>query len=236
MVITLSREAESGGDEIARLIAERAGIQLADRTILERIARRSGLPIAQLAVFDDLMPGPVEGIIAEWRTSVSHDLYLRRLVDALLALEREDNVLILGRGAAFVLTDPGTTHVRVVAPLPCRLARLIERSAAPRAAGGRLLARSDAARARFVRHAFDADINAACHYDLLVNTAELTLEDAAELILFTARRKAARRLIADELPKDLLSDVLRFRRRPRFPRVSEAVWRHCERRLSRFGP
>jgi hypothetical protein len=181
------------------------------------------------------MPGAVEAVIAEWRTSISHGLYLRRLVDALLALEREDNVLIVGRGAAFVLTDPGTAHVRVIAPLPCRVARLVQRGAGPREAARRLLRQSDASRARFVRHAFDADINAACHYDLVVNTAELTSEDAAELILFTARRKAARRSLAEEPPQDLLSDVLRFRRRPRLPRVSEAIWRHCERRLSEFG-
>ncbi len=234
MVITLSREAESGGDEIARLAAERAGLQLADRVILERIARQAGLPIAQLAVFDEVVPGPIEEVIAEWRTSVSRDLYLRRLVDALLALEREDGVLILGRGAAFVLTDPGTTHVRVAVPMPCRVARLVQRKGLPLSEAHRWLRHSDAARAQFVRQAFDADINAACHYDLVVNSAELTLGEAAELILFAARQKSVRRSVAKEPMEDLLSHVLRFRRRPRFPRVREATWRHCERRSSEF--
>jgi cytidylate kinase len=230
VVITLSREAESGGEQIARLVSEGAGLQLADRAILGRISQQTGLPIAQLAAFDELMPGPIEGVIVEWRTSASHDLYVRRLVDALMALEREDDVLIMGRGAAFVLTDPGTAHLRVVAPMPCRVARLVERTRMPRSRAQRLLRQSDAARAHFVRRAFDADIGAACHYDLVIDTAELTLEDAAELALLAARRKSARRSIPKESAERLVSHVLRFRRRPRFPRVSEAVWRNWDRR------
>jgi len=235
VVITLSRQAECGGEAIARLVAERLGLQIADRDILERIADREGLPIAHLALFDEAIPGAIEAVIAEWRTSVSHPIYLRRLVYTLLTLEREDNLLIMGRGAAFVLTDPGTLHVRVVAPMPCRVAHLVQRQGIPRSEAERMLSRSDAARARFVRRAFDADIDAACHYDLTMNTAELTAEDGAEIVVLAAQRKAGRRAVAAEAPGDFLSHVLSFRRRPRFPRVSEVIWRRCERRISQPG-
>ena len=230
MIITLSRQAESGGEEIARAIVEAVGLELADRVILERIAQREGIPIAQLAVFDEAMPGPIEAVIVEWRTSASHGIYLRRLVQALLALERDDNVLIIGRGAAFVLTDPGTLHVRVVAPMPCRVASLVQRKGIFRAEAQRLLRVSDEGRARFVRQSFDADIDDPCHYDITLNTAEIRLEDAVEIILLAARRKSRRRSVALESPQDFLSHVMRFQRRPRFPRVSEVTWRHCERR------
>jgi len=235
VVITLSRQAECGGEEIAQRVAERLGMQIADRDILERIADREGLPIADLALFDEVVPGAIEAVIAEWRTSVSHPVYLRRLVHTLLALEREDALLIMGRGAAFVLTDPGTLHVRVVAPMPCRIARLVQRTGTPRSEAERMLVRSDAARARFVRHAFDADIDVACHYDLTVNTAELTAADGSEIVVLAAQRKARRRSVAVETPDEFLSNVLSFRRRPRFPRVSEIIWRRCQRRMSQSG-
>ncbi len=230
MVITLSRQAESQGEEIAHLVARQAGLHVADRAILERIAQREGLPVAQLAVFDEVMPGPIEAVIAEWRTSVSHGIYLRRLIQAVLALEREDDVLVVGRGAAFILTDPGTLHVRVVAPVPCRTARLIQRQGIFRSQAEQLLRASDRARARFVRESFDADIDAPYHYDLVLNTAELAPEEAAEVILLAAQRKSQHRLGPPDAPRDFLSHVMRFRRRPRFPRVSEIVWRRCERR------
>ncbi|MCJ7750132.1 MAG: cytidylate kinase-like family protein, partial [Armatimonadetes bacterium] len=139
-------------------------------------------------------------------------------------------VLIVGRGAAFVLTDPGTLHVRVVAPMPCRVARLVQRKGLFKAEAQRLLRASDEARDRFVRQSFDADIDAPCHYDITLNTAELRFEDAVEIVLLAARRKSRRRSVALETPQDFLSHVMRFQRRPRFPRVSEVTWRRCERR------
>ena len=218
MVITLSRQAECGGEDIAQLAAERLGVQIADRAILERIAQREGLPVAHLAVFDETVPGAIEAVIAEWRTSISHAVYLRRLVHVLLTLEREDHVLIVGRGAAFVLTDPGTLHVRVVAPLPHRVAHLMHRQAIGRGEAERILGRSDEARAQFLRRAFEADINAPCHYDLTINTAELAVEEAAEIVVLAARRKAPRRVVPAETPEDFVSQVLRIQRWPRFPR------------------
>jgi cytidylate kinase len=236
VVITLSRQAGCGGEETAQLAAERLGIQVADRTILERIAQHEGLPVEDLAVFDDVAPGAIEAVIAEWRTSVNQAVYLRRVAHALLLLEHEDNVLIMGRGAAFVLTDPGTLHVRVIAPMPCRVARLVQKKGLSAAEAERALKRSDEARVRFVRQVFGADIDSPSHYDLVINTAELAFEEATEMVVVAASRKAARRAVATETPEDFLSHLLHFRRRPRFPRVSETTWQHCRRHLrpSRF--
>lgn len=230
MTITISREAESGGDEIAQLVSECLGLQVADRAILERIAQHEGMPVTHLSLFDDAVPGPIEALIAEWRTSVSQVIYLRRLVRVLLVLEREDSAVIVGRGAAFVLTDPGTLHVRIVAPMPCRIARLVERQGVAQAEAERMIRRRDAVRARFVRQAFGVDIGSPTHYDLTVNTAELPPEGAVEAVAAAARRKATRRM-ATETPEDFLSHLSRFRRRPRFPRVSEVTWERCRRRI-----
>lgn len=232
MVITLSRQAEAGGEEIAQLLCERGGLQCADRALLERIAQREGLPIAQFAIFDEVMPGPVEAVIAEWRTSVGRGSYLRRLVQALLLFEHEDKAVIIGRGSAFVLTDPGTLHVRIIAPMPCRVARLVQREGLHRAHARRLLDASDEARSRFVRQSFAADITDPAHYDLALSTAELSIEDAADSILLAAQRKSRQRSVAHEAAGDLLTHMMGFRRRPRLPRVSGSTWRDTERRSS----
>jgi len=230
MVITVSREAEAGGEEIARLVAERAGLHIADKAILEQIAQQEGAPVADLIRFDEAMPGTIEALIAEWQTSMSHATYLRRLVNVLLLLEREDNVLIIGRGGAFVLTDPGTFHLRVLAPMPCRVAKLVQRERVSATEAERTLRRTDEERARFIHQAFGADIRSPTHYDLVINTAELTVETAAELVVLAAERKATHRRILVESPEDFLSHLSHFRRRPRLPRVSEITWEYCRRR------
>ncbi len=230
MVITLSRQAESGGDEIAELLAGYTGMRLADRTIVEQVAYRSGLPLAHVEIFDEAVPGPIEALVAEWQTSLSHAAYLRRLVHTLLMLEREDNVIVIGRGAAFVLTNPGTFHVRLIAPLPCRIARLMARQGMSRIIAERLLRRADDARARFVRHAFGAEIDDPAHYDMVLNTAEIPLAEAAEIIIGAAQRKSLQRQTALLGPEEIVARVQGLQRRPHAPRVSEVVWQHSRRR------
>jgi len=230
MVVTLSREAEAGGEDIARLVADAAGLRIADKAILERIASQEGAPVSHLLRFDEAMPGAIEALIAEWQTSMSHATYLRRLVGVLLLLEREDNVLIVGRGGAFVLTDLGTFHVRIIAPMPCRVAKVLQREGVLAGEAERALRRLDDERARFIEQSFGADIALPTHYDLTVNTAELEVETAAELIVAAARRKEVRRGIPAGSAEDFLSHLSRFRRRPRLPRVSEITWQYCQRR------
>lgn len=229
VVITLSRQAQSGGDEIAELVAGCTGMRLADRAILEQMAQRAGLPLAHVEIFDELVLGPVEALLAEWQTSVSQAVYLRRLVHTLLMLEREDNVIIIGRGAAFVLTDPGTLHVRIVAPIPCRVARLIEQQGVNRATAERMLRRNDAERARFIHQAFGADIDHPAHYDLVLNTAEISLQAATEIVGRAARSKSAQRQAAPLSPGDIIARVQRLQTRPHEPRVSEVIWQYCRR-------
>ena len=218
MVITVSRQAESGDEEIVRLVAERSGLQVADRAILEHMAQHEGLPVSHLARFDEVVPGMLESLIAEWQTSVSQAIYLRRLISTLLLLEHEDDIIIVGRGAAFVLTDPGTLHVRIAAPMACRVAALSARQAIPALVAARMLRRSDEARARFIRQAFDADLESPYHYDLTINTAELAAATAADVIVLAAQQKAARRGRYAEVTEDFVARVNRLRRSMRQPR------------------
>ena len=230
MVITLSRQAESGGDEIAESIAAATGLRVADRVILEQIAQRAGLPISRLQLFDEAIPGPLEALLAEWQTSVSQASYMRRLVHTLLMLEREDNVVIVGRGGAFVLTNPGTLHVRITAPLPCRVARLMERQSVSQQQAERILRRIDEERQRFVHSIFGTDVNDPTYYDLVLNTAELTYPAAADVIARAAAHKAQQRQALPSAPDEIIARVQRLQSGPHQPRVSEVVWQFCQRR------
>ncbi len=223
MVVTISRQAESGGEEIVDLVAQHTGQRVVDRSIVEHMAQQWGLPVAHVARFDEIALGAVEALITEWQTSVSREQYLRRLAMVLLALEREGNVIIMGRGAAFVLTDPGTFHVRIIAPMACRVERLCARQGVSRLTAERLLQRSDEQRRRFVRQAFRGDIESPAHYDMTLNTAELPFAAAAELIVLGARRKSRLRAV-HAAGEEVAAQLLGMGRHPRLHRFTSAVW------------
>jgi len=65
---------------------------------------------------------------------------------------------------------------------------------------------------------------------MMLNTAEMSLEEAAEAIVHAAQRKSAQRQSAPAGPDEIIARVQRLQRRPNEPRVSEVVWRFCQRR------
>lgn len=223
MVITVSRQAECGGEEVVERVAQWAGLRVADRAIVEQMAEQEGMPLAHVARYDEVAVGLVEALIVEWQTSLSRERYVRRLALALLALERQGNVIIVGRGAAFVLTDPGTLHVRIIAPMAARIARLVKREGIASTAAERLLRRIDEQRRRFVQQTFGADIDSPLHYDLVINTAELSVDAAAEVILQAARRKSLSRG-AGQVEGEVLTRLPHSAVRMRLARTMALFW------------
>ena len=107
-----------------------------------------------------------------------------RLVYALGA--RGESVLV-GRGAGFLLPADSTVHVRVVAPLPDRVAYLSQRLRLTAEEAAREARQRDARRAAYLGALTDDGIGDPTGYDLLVNTGRLSVEAAAELVAGAVR-------------------------------------------------
>src|SRR3989442_6289194 len=59
-VITVTRQYGSGGSDVARLVAERLGWELVDNQFVEEVARRAGVPPAEVAQREERAPGLLE--------------------------------------------------------------------------------------------------------------------------------------------------------------------------------
>src|SRR3989442_10989476 len=59
-VITVTRQYGSGGSDVARLVAERLGWELVDNEFVEEVARRAGVPPAEVAQREERAPGLLE--------------------------------------------------------------------------------------------------------------------------------------------------------------------------------
>ena len=56
-MVTISRQAGAGGDEIARLLAEELGWKLLDNDVVERLLVQKGFPRAEAETFEEREPG-----------------------------------------------------------------------------------------------------------------------------------------------------------------------------------
>jgi cytidylate kinase len=183
-VLTLARELGAGDTGFAPTLADRLGVRCFDRTSLEQEAVRLGrleVEVEQLdenpaGLFDRFRPGSMP------RRSVE---VLGQLMNELAA---RGDVLLVGRGGSCFLRDhPRAVHVRLVAPMPVRLRRVMEYRWLAEESARKLIAATDDRRRRFYREHFQADWSDPLGYSLTVNSGRLG-PSAVDLVARAAER------------------------------------------------
>lgn len=189
--LVISRECGSGGSRLARIVGERLGWQVFNREIVEEVARCAHVRQQLIKSVDER----VRSGWREWRRrfiegeGVGRESYLTHLREVILALGHHGNVVIVGRGANYILPLETVVSVRVVAPLDERARRVAARDGISEDKARRLVERTDTERAAFIREVFAREVGACASYDLIVNTGELSLEAATDLVLAKLERK-----------------------------------------------
>jgi hypothetical protein len=103
----------------------------------------------------------------------------------------EGSVVIVGRAGNEVLRGhPGALHVLVVAPERLRVQRVMEAEGLEGYHALDRVRRSDRERGRYVRQFYGARWLDPQRYDLVLNTAQLTAADGAEVVVSAARALA----------------------------------------------
>lgn len=176
-VITISRELGSRGDDIAVAVAERLGLRLVGRELINRAAREAGAPEVALAEIDEL------GLLGIKPSAEALRLYRETVGRIIRELADAGDLLLVGRGGQIVLADrPAVLHVRVIAPLEARIAFIQERSSISAEAAAARVAASDRARASYLRRHYAARWDDPALYDLVLNLRRLTIEAAVAII------------------------------------------------------
>lgn len=182
--VLVSRECGSDGDEVARQIGERLHWHVFDREIVEQIAQRAH-------VRNQLVESVDEHIRSRWsrllhplreRVGIKPETYLFHLHEIVLALGHHGDVVIVGRGAQFLLPAQSAVRVRVVAPFETRVRRVAADRGLAAAEAEDFVQRCDADRAEFSRRSFHQDATSPLNYDLVLNTGDLTVEAAAAAV------------------------------------------------------
>jgi cytidylate kinase len=90
--------------------------------------------------------------------------------------------VIVGRGANFVLPHEKRFAVRIVGPQPWRIKNVAKEFGLSEQDAKRRVMRTESDRRAFIRKYFNADIEDATNYDLVINTATLNVDDAVNVV------------------------------------------------------
>jgi len=165
--------------EIVDAIAQEAHVR---RELIESLDERDRATI-QDAVARLLHPQPIE------TTG-----YLAHLREILLTLGHQGDVVIVGRGAEYILPSQFGLRVRMVAPIEVRVRRIASDEGLSLKAARVEVETSDRERRTLARRHYHQDLRDPLNQDLTINTAELTIEAATDVVMTAVQRKLAVRL------------------------------------------
>lgn len=184
--ITITRQIGVPAEAVASQIAVRLESRILGQEVINTAARRAGNPEMALSLIDDL---GLLGLRASPRNRTEFNRVLKEVVEERI---REGKVIFTCPAGCVLLRErEDILHVRMTAPLKCRIQVLVEEmKISPAAAHNRIVA-SDDSRKRFMRDYYDIDWNDPQLYDLVLNLGKLSVKTASELICQAYSRETA---------------------------------------------
>jgi cytidylate kinase len=183
-MVTVSIEPGSGGSEVARGIADRFGFEFINREIIKEIAE---------SVHTN--PKVIEGIEKERLTGLSDfiasllrekylwpGMYFEHLNKIIAAMGDRGRAVIVGRGANFILPPEKRLSLRVIAPLAMRIRYVANAFDVSEAEARTRIIQREERRSVFIKKSFQADIADPHHYDLVINTGNISIEKAVNSV------------------------------------------------------
>ncbi|NMB69097.1 MAG: cytidylate kinase-like family protein [Chloroflexi bacterium] len=206
--ITLSRQLGSGGDQIAARVSELLNYRLFDKSMILQVAADVGLSESEIVDFSEdshTARNFFERLFGGSRTVARSRVWVEtpggerqaqdvRLDDqssvaitqaSVQAAFRRGNVIIIGRGGQAILRGrKDVLHVRIVAPIEQRVARLVDEQFTSYDSAAQMIKSHDRASQDYLKHYYDVDWDDPLLYHLVINTGLCSVEMAAHWIQF----------------------------------------------------
>jgi cytidylate kinase len=188
--LLISRECGSGGSQLAQRAGQQLGWNVFDSKIVDEIAHVANVHQRLVQTVDEHIHSVWE---RNWREFLLDDMpdktYLRHLRQVVMTLGHQGNVVLVGRGAQYLLPPQGSLRVRVVAPLVLRVQNLAAAENIPLKAARARVNTIDAERTAFVSRVFKKDADSPLNHDIVINLGDINLETATQIVLAMLQKK-----------------------------------------------
>src|SRR6266852_3634288 len=205
-VVTIGRQIGAGGRTVGHMLATKLNADFLDSQLIDEVAHRLQLPREEVEAEDE-HPGSLlsrlllalgaantEPIIppetSAWNPPNADPVFdTRRAVlqltqDVIKEAARGDNVVIVGRGGAYILSQPpGALHGFLRAAQAIRVKTIMERENKTEDEARRRMKLADENWTAYIKQVYGHDRNLASHYDLVLDTGRLGYDATVAAIL-----------------------------------------------------
>jgi cytidylate kinase len=201
-LITVSRMVGAGGAELAARVAAVLGWQLVDNALVDSVAERLGVPVAEVVEREERVPtlvqrladalalGAPEVLSGSTPTQLppSEERILEVTANVIEEAVASGPTVVVGRGAQWVLgAREDSLHVFCYASRPELAARLAARLSLSLKDAERYVVESNRQREQYVRSHWNRSWLAHENYHLCLNTGWLGIDRAASIVVQVAR-------------------------------------------------
>ncbi|MDQ2930284.1 MAG: cytidylate kinase-like family protein [Gemmatimonadota bacterium] len=194
-LITVSREFGAGGSDLARALGERLNWHVLDDEVDCRCAKRLNIDESAVArlrehsptllarISSALLVAPPEAPWFDTSSLLHIDAIAEAALESITEAAQSLPLIVVGFGTQCMFANRQEAfHVRLVAPLETRVARLRARFDWDAATAARKAREMDDARRRYVQRYFHRDVHDSLLYDVQINTGRTTIDEAAAMI------------------------------------------------------
>lgn len=177
MIVTISRQPGSLGEEIAIKLAKERGFGYLDRDVLKKRLLDQRLPEFLIDKFDEKNPG-------YWSSfSDKKERYLNNLKMVILDFASNGDCVLVGRGAQVLFAGvPGVVKVRITAPHSISIRQFSEEKGCSEKEAEKIIGHINNERKGFYRSFFNAALESHELYDLIINTRYIDVDGAVIVI------------------------------------------------------
>jgi cytidylate kinase len=201
VIVTVSRAYGAAALAVCRQVAERLGYRLVNEELPVVVAARLGTSTEIVETvsqrprsFGERVLAQLGGAVPETAqpsTATDHDLLSatrHQIEEIVREVATEGNAVIIGRMAGTILRDwPGVLRVFLHAPLPWRIAHVMESLHCDEPAARAEIARIDEARRTYAKEQYRVNWGEARNYDLVIDTARFGISGTADVIVAAVR-------------------------------------------------
>ena len=201
LIITIGRQAGSGGKEIGQKVAEKLGVKCYDKELLALAAKESGLCEELFQSHDEkptksfLYSLVMDSYSFGYTSSgymdmpINHKIFLAQF-EAIKALADREPCVIVGRCADYALEDyPNRVSIFVTGDDKAKIKRLAERNNVTEAKAKEIMMKTDKERSSYYNYYSSKKWGDVRSYDLCVNSSVLGIEGTVDLIIYFANAK-----------------------------------------------
>ena len=195
-VITINREAGSGGKEIAEKLGELLGVKVYGKEILATIREKYNLTEEDVEKIKATKPGwwadfcrfykqfGTTAAIAYESFEVDSKQLYQEEEQLLKDLASQESCIIVGRTGFHIFKDnPNAMRLLIIADPECRVKRLMERQNVDEQGAREIMERADKARENYIKRYAGVSRYDARNYNLSLSSEGHTEEEIARIIL-----------------------------------------------------